>query len=119
MQDKDTILKALRHQSRFFTPQKTKTGVMEYEQGYSEDGCKLGRNNKKSLLCICLVSSFLLQTLICRHLFFRFTEIRNSLALLYMNLIYPNLNFVSSCIEILQHKVCIISNPLIKTQISI
>jgi len=29
MQDKDTILKALRHQSRFFTPRKTKTGVME------------------------------------------------------------------------------------------
>ncbi len=27
MQDKDTILKALRHQSRFFTPQKTKTGA--------------------------------------------------------------------------------------------
>lgn len=26
MQDKDTILKALRHQSRFFTSQKTKTG---------------------------------------------------------------------------------------------
>ena len=27
MQDKDTILKALRHQSRFFTSRKTKTGA--------------------------------------------------------------------------------------------
>ena len=50
MQDKDTILKALRHQSRFFTPQKTKTGVMGKAQVTTRE--KIARDMNKDIVKI-------------------------------------------------------------------
>ena len=48
MQDKDTILKALRHQSRFFTTRKTKTGVMEKAQVTTRE--KIARDMNKDIV---------------------------------------------------------------------